>query len=162
MLSFKEYVNEIKSRFSDSIENTPEIQEVNQDLVFELNGKKLEFKSKNEVKENGDIYFTWEEALALQKDNWRLPTRKEFKALIETGFVFGHSKGIFDGRLILPAAGYRNCNGNVCIVGSIGYYWSSTPNGSKNAWYLCFNSGEVLVFNFNRCYGLSVRLVREV
>ena len=29
---------------------------------------------------------------------------------------------------VLPAAGYRNCNGDVNNVGSNGNYWSSTPN----------------------------------
>ena len=61
---------------------------------------------------------------------------------------------------VLPAAGNRNCNGNVNNVGSNGNYWSSTPNGSDNAWNLNFNSGEVNMNNNNRCYGQSVRLVQ--
>ena len=162
MLSFKEYINEIKSKFSDSIENTPEVQEINQDLVFELDGKKIEFKSKNEVKENGDIYFTWEEALKCQKDGWRLPTAKEFEALLEKEYIFGHGKGIFSNCLVLPAAGIRYCNGTVYNVGSLGNYWSSTPNGSEYAWYLYFYSGGVYMGSGSRCYGRSVRLVREV
>ena len=160
MLSFKEYVNEIKSRFSDQFK--PKVQEINQDLVFELNGKKLEFKSKNEVKPNGDIYFTWDEAMACQKDGWRLPTKEEFQALLEKEYVFEHGKGIFDSRLILPAAGLRNCNSNVLLVGSLGYYWSSTPIGSDYAWYLYLHSGKMYTFNYNQCNGLSVRLVREI
>lgn len=61
---------------------------------------------------------------------------------------------------VLPAAGNRNCNGNVNNVGSNGNYWSSTPNGSENAWNLNFNSGEVNMNNNNRCNGQSVRLVQ--
>ena len=61
---------------------------------------------------------------------------------------------------VLPAAGYRNCNGSVNNVGSNGNYWSSTPNGSENAWNLNFNSGGVNMNNNNRCNGNSVRLVQ--
>ena len=61
---------------------------------------------------------------------------------------------------VLPAAGNRNCNGNVNNVGSNGNYWSSTPNGSENAWNLNFNSGKVSINNNNRCNGQSVRLVQ--
>ncbi len=60
----------------------------------------------------------------------------------------------------VPASGYRDCNGNVNNVGSNGNYWSSTPNGSDNAWNLNFNSGGVNINNNNRCNGLSVRLVQ--
>ena len=61
---------------------------------------------------------------------------------------------------VLPASGYRNCNGDVNNVGSNGNYWSSTPNGSDNAWNLNFNSGNVNMNNNNRCNGQSVRLVQ--
>ncbi|MBQ3657696.1 MAG: hypothetical protein II956_12765 [Bacteroidales bacterium] len=61
--------------------------------------------------------------------------------------------------VFLPAAGYcfgtdRNNDG------SNGYYWSSTPNGESNAYYLNFNSGNANVNNNNRNYGQSVRAVR--
>lgn len=46
-------------------------------------------------------------------------------------------------------------------VGSNGNYWSSTPNGSDNAWNLNFNSGKVNMNNNNRCNGQSVRLVQD-
>lgn len=61
----------------------------------------------------------------------------------------------------LPAAGIRICNGYVCGVGSYGYYWSSTPNGSDDAWSLNFISGGVYVDDGNRCNGQSVRLVQD-
>ena len=64
-------------------------------------------------------------------------------------------------RIFLPAAGYRTCSGSVLSVGSIGYYWSSTPDGSDYAWLLDFKSGSVYVDYFNRCIGQSVRLVQD-
>lgn len=61
----------------------------------------------------------------------------------------------------LSAAGYRDCDGTVYDVGSIGYYWLSTPNGSDDAWYLYFYSSKVGMGDDNRCNGLSVRLVQD-
>ncbi len=59
-----------------------------------------------------------------------------------------------------PAAGYRN-GSSLNNQGSNGNYWSSTPNGTNNAYNLNFNSG-----NFNRNWnnrnnGFSVRPVSE-
>ena len=60
--------------------------------------------------------------------------------------------------VFLPAAG--NCNnGNVNDQGNNGNYWSSTPNGSNNAYNLNFNSGNQNVNNNNRNNGYSVRAV---
>ena len=62
--------------------------------------------------------------------------------------------------IVLPAAGYRYCDGGVFDVGSYGYYWSSSPDGSEYAGYLYFDSGEVNMYYGGRCNGRSVRLVR--
>ena len=61
----------------------------------------------------------------------------------------------------LPAAGIRNCYGDVLGVGSDGRYWSSTPNGSNGAWRLYFSSGSVFMDDIGRCNGQSVRLVQD-
>ena len=61
----------------------------------------------------------------------------------------------------LPAAGYRNGT-SVNNVGSNGNYWSSTPNGTNNAYNLNFNSSNVNPANNNNRYnGNSVRLVQH-
>ena len=63
--------------------------------------------------------------------------------------------------LFLPAAGYRsNSDGTLLFRGYIGYYWSSTENGSY-AWYLRFNNGNAGTSNDLRTYGMSVRCVAE-
>ena len=62
--------------------------------------------------------------------------------------------------IVLPAAGLRFCSGGVYIVGTYGYYWSSTPDGSEYAWYLVFNSSAVGMTGDYRCNGQSVRLVQ--
>lgn len=63
--------------------------------------------------------------------------------------------------IVLPAAGYRDCDGGVYGVGSDGYYWSSTPYDSGNAWRLFFYSRGACMHDGRRCLGQSVRLVRK-
>ena len=64
------------------------------------------------------------------------------------------------GAVFLPAAGYRYGTG-VSRVGSYGDYWSSTPYGAGNAYYLYFNSLRLSPQGRSlRDGGRSVRLVR--
>ncbi len=62
------------------------------------------------------------------------------------------------GAVFLPAAGYRNST-DVLNAGSIGYYWSGTPN-EDNAYLMYFDSGTVFVCRGSRNLGYAVRLVR--
>lgn len=96
----------------------------------------------------------------------KLPTKEQFMELRNScdwtwtgmGYKVVGSNG---NSIVLPAAGYRYCSGDVIYVGSDGNYWSSTPNGSEDAWRLGFNSGGVDVYGVNRCGGQSVRLVQD-
>ena len=101
---------------------------------------------------------------------WRMPTYEEWLELINNtphqwttlngvnGMLFtanGNS-------LFLPAVDYR-WGGELYNAGSSGYYWSrslytDTPYG---AWYLYFGSDDCYMPYCSRCYGFSVRPVRE-
>ena len=117
------------------------------------------WKSKNEK----GMYYTYEEAVSQFGD--KLPTREQFAELRAfctwtwngKGYVV---KGDNGNSIVLQAAGYRSCNGNVNFVGTYGVYWSSIPYGSYYAWSLDFSSREVDVDYYDRCYGRSVRLVQ--
>lgn len=75
-------------------------------------------------------------------------TGKAWQALESSGAVF------------LPAAGGRNGT-EVILVGSYGFYWSSTPGGTDSAYYLNIDSGHIIPqYNSYRNPGRSVRLVR--
>ena len=73
------------------------------------------------------------------------------------------------GAVCLSAAGFRNGGPdgknpkNIEQLGSVGYYWASTPYGSDQADFMYFTR-SVLVSDFYiyRYYGYSVRLVTEV
>ena len=117
------------------------------------------WKAENEIG-----YYEFGEAVS--KYGNRLPTREQLEELknqcqwewMGDGYRVTGPNG---NAIVLPAAGYRGCNGGVVCVGSFGYYWSSTPNGSDYAWYLYFDSSSVLMCRNNRCDGRSVRLVQD-
>ena len=117
---------------------------------------------KNSNEEGG--FYTYDEAV--NEFGGKLPTDAQVEELrskcqwewMGNGY---NVKGANGNKIFLPAAGYRNCDGSVDYVGSVGGYWSSIPSGSDNAWDLDFNSGEVYVGSNFRCYGLSVRLVQD-
>lgn len=65
------------------------------------------------------------------------------------------------GAVFFPASG-RRVGTDVNYVGDDGSYWSATPYGEGNAWYLYFYSDEAYM-NYNyRNYGRAVRLVQDV
>ena len=72
---------------------------------------------------------------------------------------------INDGLVFLPAAGCRDgFDGSTIIsdVGSNGFYWSSTPIVSSNAYSLYFYSDDVgPAINYTRNFAFAVRLVTE-
>ena len=114
--------------------------------------------------ENEDCgLITYDQAVNFYRTS--LPTKEQWEELknfcLWTWTGNGYRiKGKSGESIFLPAEGFRDCGGSHGRIGSRGYYWSSTPNSSENAWGLYFASGEVRMLYFYRCYGLSVRLVR--
>ncbi len=68
-----------------------------------------------------------------------------------------------NGAVFLPAAGYRDGT-SVYVVGSYGYYWSSScSSNSSHACYVYFSSGDLgPQYNNYRYHGQSVRLVQTI
>ena len=65
------------------------------------------------------------------------------------------------GVVFMPASGYRYCDGSVFDVGINGNYWSSTSDGSSDAYYFYFNSNNVVMSRLGRGGGNAVRLVHD-
>ena len=119
----------------------------------------------------------------LLPDNWTLPAGASFTASTtqgladqgtyyynESGNNFSHNtytaaqwKTMEDnGAVFLPAAGYRYGT-DVYGVGSIGFYWSSTPYDEDLAYHLYFYSyGLYPQGYYDRYDGRSVRLVQDI
>ncbi|MBO5816703.1 MAG: hypothetical protein J6R26_01985 [Paludibacteraceae bacterium] len=114
------------------------------------------------VNESG--FYSYESAI----DNFGkyVPTKEQWQELRtfcvwtwqEDGYRVTGNNG---NSIFLPAAGYRDCNGDVCNVGTSGGYWSSTPDDSNYAWRLDFKSSKVSInAYYHRSNGQSVRLVQ--
>lgn len=106
-------------------------------------------------------------ATALWGSNWRMPSKREFEALIANcdieNTTLNGVKGIkatgrgeySDNSIFLPAAGYWR--GHAFDYGMIGYYWSSTPNDDKACYLYFYNTSRMSVRE--RHFEYSVRAV---
>ena len=65
------------------------------------------------------------------------------------------------GCVLLPAAGYFS-GSSVNSVGTLGYYWSSTPYGTSNAYSFYFISSSLRMYSSSQSYGFSVRLAQAL
>lgn len=112
---------------------------------------------------NGDFY---DYDRAVSKFGNKLPTYEQFEELEDKctwkRAAYGYKVTGPNGKSIfLPLAGFCDCDGNVYDVDTYGVYWSSAPYDSGYAWGLFFRSSGVGMSNYNRCSGLSVRLVQK-
>lgn len=106
-------------------------------------------------------------------DNWTCPAGVTFKSGYHSSYGVDYyaayqtftaeqwSKLESAGAVFLPAAGSRY-GSNVYNVQNYGYYWSATENNSYYAYCLCFNSFGASMGDYDRLYGLSVRLVKDL
>ncbi|MGV4567354.1 hypothetical protein ACQ1P0_11555, partial [Ornithobacterium rhinotracheale] len=80
-------------------------------------------------------------------NGYHTPSKSEWEQLFSK-VGSGNSNMWKERQLNLPAAGYRySSNGSQFnSTGSGGYYWSSTQNGSNNAWELGFSSSSGNMF----------------
>jgi uncharacterized protein (TIGR02145 family) len=116
---------------------------------------------------NGNDVAAWEAASNPCPCGWRVPTHEELVSLAKTDSGWGEVNGVtgrfFGGgknTLFLPAAGYRNRNGTIYYVGTLGYYWSSSVSGI-GASFLGFGSGSFGMTGYGRVLGFSVRCIAE-
>lgn len=114
---------------------------------------------------NEEEFYTYDEAVENFGD--QLPTKEQLEELKEKctwvwqdngGYKVIGQNGNF---IILPASGYRFCNGGVSYVGTYGHYWLSAPSGSGYACNFYFYSSGVRMCRDYRCSGQSVRLVKN-
>ena len=111
-------------------------------------------------------FYTFDEAVSAFGD--KLPTEEQLEELKDNCTWEWQNNGGYKvtgqngNSIVLSAAGYRGCAGSMNYVGDMGFYWSSTPiEQEDDAWCLNFFSNEVVMEDFDRCSGLSIRLVQK-
>jgi len=91
---------------------------------------------------------------------YRLPTEAEWEAE-RASWSSNNAAGAFASPLKLPVAGYRHSSdGSLGYVGSGGYYWSSTVDGTRSR-SLSFGSSNAFVSSNYRALGFSVRCLKD-
>lgn len=119
----------------------------------------LKWKSSNEPG-----YYTYNEAVT--EFGEQLPSLKEWEelfdncnaTLIDNGVKMVGKNGNY---IILPAMGFKYCQGNKEGIGSEGRYWSSSEGRNSDfGVYYGFDSEGPYINAFYKCYGNSIRLVK--
>ena len=91
---------------------------------------------------------------------FRLPTKAEWDVERQS-WNSNNRSGAFSSPLKLPAAGGRNySDGSIGALGSNGYYWSSSVDGTFS-YQLSFNISDANVFSIMRGFGMSVRCIKN-
>jgi uncharacterized protein (TIGR02145 family) len=113
----------------------------------------------------------WENANDPCPQGWRVPTSAELQSLTNAkqkwatvGSVNGMLFGTAPNLIFLPAAGYRNSEGDGLLThnGSYGYYWSNTQGNNWMSWSLMhFDDANADMYYSVKADGLSVRCVAE-
>ncbi len=102
---------------------------------------------------------------------YRLPTEKEWRAVLELGAEIkstnegGYYLSIADGKLKLPCAGLRNAySGDIQYQGMRGYYWGEDAKAHSLSSCMDFNKTEittnVTIYGY-RAFGRSVRCIKD-
>ena len=111
---------------------------------------------------------TTDDAVLQNVHKYSMPTKEQLQELIDGTTSTWTSQNGVNGRLFtsktngnsifVPAAGYGNY-GSMYNVGSVGYLWSSSlyVGNAYYAWGLGFNSDDVDLGSYVRCYGQSAR-----
>jgi uncharacterized protein (TIGR02145 family) len=100
------------------------------------------------------------------KDQWDGVVANNTPTFVGTfnGSATNYEAGIkFGDQLMLPAAGYRDFgDGTLLDRGSISFYWSSTEDGTDDAWTLNFDNNGATTLVAGRIFGMSVRCVEDI
>ena len=135
--------------------------------TYELSTSELQ--SQGYIDSEGNLTAQYDAATANWGGRWRMPTEAEMQELLDNctwtwttqngvnGYKVTSKKN--GNSIFLPAAGYRY-GSSLGNAGIRSYYWSSTPY-DYYAYFLYFDSGYLLMDNYYRYYGLSVRPVLE-
>lgn len=113
-------------------------------------------------------HFTFDEALKIEREakkhGFRLPTVVDFEKLYAFYGVDEKRNDTpqrFINELGFTYAGYYN-SATSCLVGTYGYYWSSSVYSTSNGYYLHFDTMDVYPQDYGpRYYGHSLKFIYD-
>lgn len=109
--------------------------------------------------------ITYDEAVS--KFGKQLPSYKQYTELYEKckwqelkngGYKVTGPNGQ---SITFPTTGFINCTGEFRGADEFGDYWTSTTNGTDEAYRMVFNSKGVKIVLHTRCYARAIRLVEK-
>ncbi|KAB2877461.1 hypothetical protein F9K33_16380 [bacterium] len=113
--------------------------------------------------------YTWDAAVKAAPAGWHVPSKEEWEILISS---FGGIDSIAYSQMIqgggsgfnaLPGIGSRDQSGNYLDVGKGAYFWSSTEDGDKDAWFCVVSKirQKVHVVSRNKKDAFPVRCLKD-
>jgi len=112
--------------------------------------------------------YDWETAKKACPAGWHLPSKSEFETLLNN--YGGEGSNAYNA--LIPSGssgfsalfgGWRYYYGDFDGIGGRGYFWSSSPNDSIDAWGLGVSSDikDAYVYIYSRSVGFSVRCLQD-
>lgn len=113
--------------------------------------------------------YTWNAAIKAAPPGWHLPSKEEWETLIQS---FGGIDSVAFAQMIqggesgfnaLTTIGSRDESGAYLSVGTGAYFWSSTTDGDKDAWYCVISKFRKKVHLVSRRMtdGFPVRCIKD-
>jgi uncharacterized protein (TIGR02145 family) len=161
---------DLPNTFVDNIEDAGMFYQWNRKIAWAATGIVMDWD--NTI----PVGSTWEKINDPSPTGWRIPTLSDIQKLLDNNKVnriYAIENGVSgtwftdntsDKSIFLPAAGSRShTEGVLCLVGSVGDYWSITPGAVNCAYYLFFNSSGLAdcLNSGYRALGYSIRCVKE-
>jgi len=91
---------------------------------------------------------------------FRLPTQLEWSTLVSSAGITNDTTA-YNSLLKFTLAGFRDYYATLGNYGSVGFYWSSSTNGTDSYDFTFDSSATHTIYGNNRAYGMSVRCIKD-
>ncbi len=140
-----------------------------ENLNYDAGDSSYCYKDDNSNCEKYGRLYTWNAAVKAAPPGWHLPSKEEWETLIKS---FGNIDSVAYAEMIqgggsgfnaLTAIGSRDESGAYLSVGTGAYFWSSTTDGDKDAWYCVISKfrKKVHVVSRRMTDGFPVRCIKD-
>lgn len=140
-----------------------------ENLNFEIADSSFCYKDDKANCDKFGRLYTWNAAMKAVPPGWHLPSKEEWEKLIQS---FGGTDSVAFARMVqggesgfnaLTGIGSRDESGAYLSVGTGAYFWSSTTDGDKDAWYCVISKFRKKVHVVSRRItdGFPVRCIKD-